>query len=125
MPKTNIEREKIYEVAKTIATSVYSKKCCEEGCAKCSNNGDCTPMEMAYHVIGAGYVLGEKKNKSYCEKHRDKIETLAKTIAFARGYGCTEEHSCSRCSCASAVIDCIPLTIARQLIAVGYEKKEV
>ena len=123
MPKTNVEREKIYEVAKTIATSVYSKKCCEEGCVKCPNNGDCTPMEMAYHVVGAGYVLCEKKNESYFEKHGNCVEALAKTIAFARGYGCTDEHSCSRCSCACTMIECIPLAIAKQLIAVGYEKK--
>lgn len=123
MPKTKNEREKVYEAAKTIATAVYSKKCDEDGCAKCSNNGDCTPMEMAYHIVGAGYVLGKKKNKSYCEKYSGRIEALAKTIAFARGYGCDDEHSCSHCYCASTIIECIPLTIARNLIAAGYEKE--
>ena len=119
MPKTKIDREKVYDVAKPIATSVYSKKCCEDGCAKCPNNGDCTPIEMAYAIVDAGYELvGNNVNGKTGEA---QIEDLAKVIAVSRGYGCFAKDNCSSCSC--RIVQCIPMTIAEHLVNAGCTKK--
>jgi hypothetical protein len=121
MPKTNVERDKIYEIAKTIATHVYNKKCGKEGCTKCPNNGDCTPMEMAYVIVGAGYELAANDHNAIRFVHHEQTEELAKTIASSRGYGCNYNDSCAKCSC--RIVECVPLTIAELLLKAGYEKK--
>jgi hypothetical protein len=121
MGKTKIEREKVYEVAKTIATAVYSKNCVEEGCVKCPNNGDCTPMEMAYQVVGAGYELANNENSTIITHEPAQVENLAKTIASSRGYGCDDKDSCAKCPC--RVVECIPLTISELLVKAGCEKR--
>ena len=117
-----INREKVYATAKLIADSVYSSKCDKNGCATCNNNGMCTPVEMAYQIVGAGYEVAEN-NKSVVFHHdAGNVESLAKTIAVSRGFGCKDNDSCAKCVC--RVVDCIPLSIAEVLEKAGYTKKE-
>ena len=128
MPKTNIEREKIYEIAKAIGIFRYPNMCTAENCTKCDHCGACTPFEMAHGVFGAGYAMGGKrKNEYFCKKYSAKvkpmIENLAKAIACQRGYGCDDNHECSKCVCSATAIGCIPFEIANHLFRIGCEKK--
>ena len=119
--KKTIDREKVYAAAKLIADSVYSRKCDENGCATCNNNGDCTPVEMAYQIVGAGYEVADNKPMEI-NHDAGNVETLAKTIAVSRGFGCQDGDSCAKCAC--RIVECIPLSIAEVLEKAGYTKKE-
>ena len=120
MAMKNIEREKVYAVAQTIASLMYNNKCNTNGCAECQNNGYCTYEEMAYQVVGSGYAIDSNSDADGQDK-TEQIQTLAKTIASARGYGCGDKDVCSKCICLA--VECIPLTIAECLIEAGYKKK--
>ena len=116
----NIEREKVYAAAQTIAGLMYNNKCNANGCAECQNNGCCIYEEIAYQVVGSGYAIYDNADVNSQDK-TEQIQMLAKTIASARGYGCGEKDVCSKCICLS--VECFPLTIAECLIEAGYKKK--
>ena len=124
---THEEGAKIHEIAKAIGTFRYPHMCTAENCTKCEHYGCCTPYEMAHGVFGAGYAMGGKrKNEYFCKKYSAKvdsiIETLARSIACQRGYGC-DNHKCNACICRSTTIGCIPFEIANHLFRIGCEKK--
>jgi hypothetical protein len=81
---------------------------------------------MAHGVFYAGYEMGgKKKNEYFCKKYSSKVKpmigTIAKSIACQRGYGCNDNHECSKCVCGP--IGCIPFEIANHLFRIGCEKK--
>jgi hypothetical protein len=121
MSRTNLERVKVYEIAKIIATTTYRKKCCEDGCSNCDENGACTPVEMAWAIVGVGYELNTNAQSAIREGDASHIEDLAKTIASSRGYGCTSSDSCAKCCCQS--LECVPFGIAEILLQAGCMKK--
>ena len=88
-------------------------------CATCSFADDCWSMEVAQQAHAMGYVkTGSVSNDT------QTIETIAKEIAYVRGYGCDQRDSCSKCVCAS-ILDCIPLQLAKCMVAAGYGRKKV
>lgn len=119
MSKREIDKTAICELSKLFAkkTGACGARLSMD-CATCAFDGDCLSLEIAKQVYAMGYIRTDHVNND-----TQTIETIAKDIAFVRGYGCGEQDSCSKCTCAS-ILGCIPLQLANCMIAAGYKKKE-